>query len=56
VVIKLIDPKDHKQYFDWDAVGDRIMARAMEMYASHTHKVKSQGKSSGKSGGKMVLF
>lgn len=34
--IKLIDPKDYKQYFDWLQIGDRIMERAMEM-----RKIKS---------------
>jgi len=29
--IKLIDPKDYKQYFDWGKIGDRIMKRAMEL-------------------------
>lgn len=29
--MKLIDPKDYKQYFDWLKIGDRIMERAMEM-------------------------
>lgn len=29
--IKLIDPKDYKQYFDWLKIGDRIMELAMEM-------------------------
>jgi len=29
--IKLIDPKDIKQYFDWGEVGDRILARALEL-------------------------
>jgi ADP-ribose pyrophosphatase YjhB (NUDIX family) len=29
--MKLIDPKDYKQYFDWGEVGDRIMQRAMEL-------------------------
>ena len=29
--IKLIDPKDYKQYFDWGKVGDRMMTLAMEM-------------------------
>ncbi len=28
--IKLVDPKDYKQYFDWGKIGDRIMERAME--------------------------
>lgn len=29
--IKLIDPKDIKQYFDWGEVGDHILARALEL-------------------------
>ena len=29
--IKLIDPKDYKQYFDWGEIGDRIMERALEL-------------------------
>ena len=29
--IKLIDPKDYKQYFNWGEVGERIMDRAMEL-------------------------
>lgn len=29
--IKLIDPKDYKQYFDWGEVGERMMERALEM-------------------------
>ena len=29
--IKLIDPKDYKQYFDWGEIGDRLMERAMEI-------------------------
>jgi hypothetical protein len=29
--IKLIDPKDYKQYFDWGEVGDRMIQRALEM-------------------------
>ncbi len=32
--IKLIDPADYKQYFDWGVVGDRIMQRALEMKES----------------------
>ena len=31
--IKLIDPKDYKQYFDWGIVGDRLMQRALEVKA-----------------------
>lgn len=33
--IKLIDPKDYKQHFDWGVVGERIMTRALEMHAAH---------------------
>lgn len=29
--IKLIDPKDYKQYFDWGEVGDYLMKRALEI-------------------------
>ena len=29
--IKLIDPKDIKQYFDWGEVGDHVLARALEI-------------------------
>lgn len=29
--IKLIDPGDYKQYFDWGKIGDRVMARATEL-------------------------
>ena len=32
--IKLIDPKDYKEYFDWGIVGDRIMERAITLYHS----------------------
>jgi ADP-ribose pyrophosphatase YjhB (NUDIX family) len=28
--IKLIDPKDIKQYFDWGEVGEHVLARALE--------------------------
>jgi 8-oxo-dGTP pyrophosphatase MutT (NUDIX family) len=35
--IKLIDPKDYKQYFDWGAIGDRIMERAMEIEIKTAH-------------------
>jgi 8-oxo-dGTP pyrophosphatase MutT (NUDIX family) len=31
--IKLIDPKDYKQYFDWGEIGDRIINRAIELNA-----------------------
>lgn len=29
--IKLIDPKDYRQYFDWGDIGERIMERALEL-------------------------
>ncbi|MDB5266584.1 MAG: hypothetical protein JWN89_399 [Parcubacteria group bacterium] len=29
--IKLIDPKEYKQYFDWGKRGERIMERALEL-------------------------
>lgn len=29
--IELIDPKDHKKYFDWGEIGDHIMNRALEL-------------------------
>lgn len=29
--IKLINPKDIKQYFDWDDIGEHILARALEL-------------------------
>ena len=29
--IELIDPQDYKKYFDWNAIGDRIMQRAIEL-------------------------
>jgi len=29
--IKLIDPKDYKQYFDWGNIGERIIERALEL-------------------------
>lgn len=32
--IKLIDPKDIKQYFDWGEVGDHVLARALELKGS----------------------
>ncbi len=32
--IKLIDPPEYKQYFDWGKIGERIMARAIELKKS----------------------
>jgi len=29
--IKLIDPKNYKEYFDWGEIGDRIMERAIAL-------------------------
>ncbi|MFT7565330.1 MAG: 8-oxo-dGTP diphosphatase [Candidatus Paceibacteria bacterium] len=29
--IKLIDPKNYREYFDWGEIGDRIMERAIEL-------------------------
>ena len=29
--IKLIDPKDYKNYFDWGKIGERIIERALEL-------------------------
>lgn len=29
--IKLIDPKDYKQYFDWGKIGERVISRAIEL-------------------------
>lgn len=29
--IKLIDPNEYKQYFDWGEIGERIMQRALEL-------------------------
>ena len=29
--IKLIDPRDYKEYFDWGEIGERIMKRALEL-------------------------
>jgi ADP-ribose pyrophosphatase YjhB (NUDIX family) len=36
--IKLIDPKDYKKYFDWKEIGDRIMARSLEMLKKYNEK------------------
>lgn len=32
--IKLIDPKDIKNYFNWGSIGDRIVERALELLPS----------------------
>lgn len=31
IEIKLIDPKDYRQYFDWGEIGERIIERAVEL-------------------------
>jgi ADP-ribose pyrophosphatase YjhB (NUDIX family) len=31
--VKLINPAEYKQYFDWGVVGDRIMERALQMHS-----------------------
>ena len=31
--IKLIDPKEYKNYFDWGKIGERIVNRAIELKA-----------------------
>ncbi len=37
--IKLIDPKDFKQYIDWLKISDRIMERALEILNDYNKKV-----------------
>ena len=34
--IKLIEPSDYKKYFDWGAIGDRIMEQVLEFKNSHS--------------------
>lgn len=31
--IKLVDPKEYRRYFDWGEIGERIVARALELKA-----------------------
>jgi len=33
--IKLIDPEECKQYFDWGIIGDRTKVRALEIKSSY---------------------
>lgn len=35
IEIKLIDPENYKQYFDWGKTGDLIMAKAMDMKSKY---------------------
>lgn len=37
--IKLINPKEFKQYIDWLKIGDRIMERALEILNDYNKKV-----------------
>jgi 8-oxo-dGTP pyrophosphatase MutT (NUDIX family) len=37
--IKLIDPKEYKQYFDWGEIGDRIVARALSLRTNLKAKI-----------------
>jgi len=39
--IKLIDPKDIKQYIDWKEIGDRIMEQALKKLADYNNKLQS---------------
>jgi ADP-ribose pyrophosphatase YjhB (NUDIX family) len=44
--IKLIDPKDYKQYFDWGEIGDRIMELAIGMkkdFDTKSHQPEGDG-------------
>lgn len=36
IEIKLIDPQDHKTYFDWGSIGEHLMSRALEIKNSKT--------------------
>ena len=38
IEIKLIDPINYKQYFDWGQIGERIIARALELKGDLKHK------------------
>ncbi len=40
--IKLIDPKDYKQYFDWGEIGDHIVKRALEILRNTPRQIKHQ--------------
>jgi 8-oxo-dGTP diphosphatase len=39
--IKLIDPSDIKQYFDWSEIGERIIERALELNVENLNKSQS---------------
>jgi ADP-ribose pyrophosphatase YjhB (NUDIX family) len=41
VEVKLIDPADYKQYFDWGPIGDRVMAVALEKLAAYEKRVQT---------------
>jgi 8-oxo-dGTP pyrophosphatase MutT (NUDIX family) len=38
VEIKLIDPADSKEYFDWGVVGDHVMKRALELLKEYKER------------------
>jgi len=38
--IKLIDPKDYKEYFNWGEIGEHVMDTALEMLEKHNAKNK----------------
>jgi 8-oxo-dGTP diphosphatase len=42
--LKLIDPSECKTYFDWGAVGDRLMQRALEIKAQMDTEVVHEAK------------
>lgn len=37
VAITLVEPQAYRDYFDWGAIGDRIIQRSGELYQSHLH-------------------
>ena len=36
--VKLIEPKDLKQYIDWHEIGDRLLERALSMFKEYKNK------------------
>jgi ADP-ribose pyrophosphatase YjhB (NUDIX family) len=41
VEIKLIDPTDYKEYFDWGVVGDHVMKKALNYLVEYKAKKKT---------------
>lgn len=37
--IKLIDPKDYKEYIPWGEIGDHLMMKALEMKEKYNNKI-----------------